>query len=114
MANNFIQVGDVLTIPAAGAVTSGAGVLSGSLFGVAQNTVTAASEPLSIGVTGIYQLAKVGSQAWTVGAKVYWDADEDHCTTVASGNTLIGVAAEAVGSGAGETLGKVRLNGAAV
>jgi hypothetical protein len=31
------------------------------------------------------------------------------CTTASSGNTLIGVAVLAVGSGAGETTGRVRL-----
>ena len=46
-----------------------------------------------------------------MGAKVYWDGSE--ATTVDTDNTLIGVAAAAVGSGATEILGAVRLNGAA-
>ncbi|PQO22050.1 hypothetical protein C2I36_14990, partial [Rhodobacteraceae bacterium WD3A24] len=59
-------------------------------------------------------LPKVGSQAWTVGAKIYWDGSA--CTTddATGSNPLIGVAAAAVGSGADETTGRVRLNGAAV
>ncbi len=58
--------------------------------------------------TGVFELPKVGSQAWTVGVKVYWTSG-GAATTTASGNTLIGTAFAAVGSGAGETLGKVRL-----
>ena len=45
---------------------------------------------------GDYPITKVGSQAWTVGAKVYWDDTNKRCTTVATDNTLIGAAVEAV------------------
>ena len=51
------------------------------------------------------------SQAWTAGAKVYWDNTAKRATNVASGNTLIGVAVLAVGAGADEVVGRVRLNG---
>ena len=61
-------------------------------------------------LVGVFDITKVGSQAWTVGAKVYWDDTNKRCTTVATDNTLIGVAVEAVASGAGDTIGRVRLN----
>ena len=109
---NFVAVGNILTLPAPAALTSGRGVLIGSIFGVAQ-TDAANGEDVAILVTGVFELPKAASQAWTVGAKVYWDAANARCTTVASGNTLIGVAVLAVGSGAGETTGRVRLNGTA-
>lgn len=105
---NFIATGDNVTVAAPYAVSSGGGALVGSLFGVAVNDAENAAEVV-LSTRGIYELAKAGSQAWTVGAKVYWDNTNKVCTTSASGNTLIGVATEAVGSGAGETLGKVRL-----
>ena len=54
----------------------------------------------------------MASQAWTAGAKIYWDNTAKRATNVASGNTLIGVAVLAVGSGADELGGRVRLNGA--
>ena len=60
---------------------------------------------------GVVDLAKVASQAWTAGAKVYWDNTAKRVTNVASGNTLVGVAVLAVGSGAEEVIGRVRLNG---
>lgn len=110
---NFIARGDAITITAGADIASGAGVLAGSIFGVAAGDIANGAEG-TINLTGVYDLPKVGSQAWTVGAKVYWDAANALCTTVATGNTLIGVAVLAVGSGAGETTGRVRLNGAAV
>ena len=109
---NFVSVGDTLTITAGADIASGAGVLVGSIFGVAAGAIANGADG-TINLTGVYDLPKVGSQAWTVGAKVYWDAANARCTTVASGNTLIGVAVLAVGSGAGETTGRVRLNGTA-
>ncbi|WP_323006540.1 DUF2190 family protein [Pseudorhodobacter sp.] len=108
---NFVSVGDTLTITAGADIASGAGVLVGSLFGVAAGAIANGAQGV-INLTGVYDLPKVGSQAWTVGALIYWNGTA--CTNVASTNKLIGVAVQAVGSGAGETTGRVRLNGAGV
>jgi predicted RecA/RadA family phage recombinase len=110
---NFVQHGNAVTITAASAVGSGGGVLVGALFGVAAGDIAVGQEGV-INVTGVYDLPKAASQAWTVGARIYWDAATGRCTTVATDNTAIGVAVLAVGGGAGETTGRVRLNGAAV
>ena len=61
-------------------------------------------------LTGVVEIAKAGTQAWSVGAKVYWDDTNKQATNVATGNTLIGVAVLPVGGTAGETTGRVRLN----
>lgn len=104
---NFIAAGDMIPYTPSGSdVVSGQGVLAGALFGVAAVDI-ADGETGNLKTTGVFELPKAGSQAWTVGAKVYWTGTA--CTTTASGNTLIGVAYAAVGSGASETLGKVRL-----
>lgn len=110
---NFSQEGEVITLTApAGGVTTGVPVLIGSL--VVVPTVTAAeAAKFSALVTGVVSYTKTGSQAWTEGAKVYWDASPGEFTTTSSGNTLCGVAVVAVGSGAGETTGVVRLDGVA-
>lgn len=105
---NYVDSGDTVTVTAPAAVASGGGVLLGSLFGVAQNAAENGAS-LVIVTKGVFDLTKVGSQAWTVGAKVYWDNANKRCTTVATDNTLIGVATEAVGSTAGATTGRVRL-----
>lgn len=110
---NFIAPGSRVTITAGSDIQSGDGVLQGALFGVAGADIASGDEG-EIMVEGVFELPKAGSQAWTVGARVYWDNGNSRCTTAASGNTLIGVAYDAVGSGADETSGRVRLNGAAV
>ena len=107
---NYVQPGATLTLTAPCAVTSGDGLLVGSIFGVAAGDA-ASGATVETALTGVFDLTKIGSQAWTVGAKVYWDDTNKRCTTVATDNTLIGVAVEAVAGGAGDTIGRVRLNG---
>lgn len=107
---NFVQPGNTITLTAPYAVASGEGLLVGSIFGVAAGTA-ASGDPVEAALTGVFDITKVGSQAWTVGAKVYWDDTNKRCTTVSTDNTLVGVAIAAVASGAGDTIGRVRLNG---
>lgn len=105
---NFVQRGDVLSLTAPYAVAAGAGLLVGSLFAVA---TSAADNGAAVegALTGVYDLAKVSAQAWTAGAKIYWDDTAKNCTTTSSGNTLIGVAALAAANPS--ATGRVRLNG---
>lgn len=108
---NYVQPGNTITLTAPYAVTSGDGLLVGSIFGVASGDA-ALGEPIETALTGVFDLAKAGSQAWTAGAKVYWDDTNKRTTSVATSNTLIGVATEVVAGGAGDTIGRVRLNAA--
>lgn len=110
---NFIAIGNTITVLAAAAATSGDGVLVGALFGVAAHNAAVGDE-LVVNVTGVYELPKTPSQAWTQGQKVYWDNTNKRATSGATDNTLIGVAYAAVGGTAAETIGTVRLNGTAV
>lgn len=103
---NYVQPGDVVTVPAPAAVASGDGVLVGGLFGIAGTDADEAA-PVEIKVTGVFDLPKTSAQEWTVGAAIYWD--DGVATTASEGNTLIGKAVEAVASGVGT--GRVRLNG---
>lgn len=107
---NFIAVANVLTVIAPAAVTSGQGVLVGALFGVATRDAASGAE-VEINLTGVFDLPKAASQAWTVGQRVYWDNAAKNTTNVVGSNTLIGVATIPVGGTAGETTGRVRLNG---
>ena len=106
----YIQPGHAITLAAPYDVVSGDGLLVGAIFGVASHDALSGAE-IETQLTGVVELAKVASQAWTAGARVYWDNSAKRATNVASGNTLIGVAVLAVGSGAEETIGRVRLNG---
>ena len=63
-------------------------------------------------LNGIYDLPKTASQAWTVGHLIYWDVATSRVTNVVATNKLVGVAVLAVGAGAGEMTGRVRLTAA--
>lgn len=105
---NFIAAGSALTLPAPEAVTSGAGVLVGAIFGVA-NGAAAAGADVVLSVAGVFELPKA-AEVVAVGALVYWDDTAKNVTgTFADGLVKIGVAVEAAGSG--DTTLKVRLNG---
>lgn len=95
---NFIQPGETIDIVApSGGVTSGLVYVIGSLIGVAATTATE-GEGSALVTTGVYDLAKVSAQAWTQGAKIYWDSATKLATTTSAGNTLIGIAAAAAGN----------------
>jgi predicted RecA/RadA family phage recombinase len=110
---NFVARGERITITATSTITSGSGVLVGSVFGVAEGDIATGAQGVIV-LEGIFDLPKAPSQAWTVGQLIYWDAGNSRATNVAGSNKLIGVAAAPVGGGAGETIGRVRLNGAGV
>lgn len=106
---NFVQVGDTIPLIAPYAVVSGAGLLVGSIFGVA--VVTAAiSTSVETCLRGVFDLAKASGAAWTQGARIYWDDVARNCTTTVGTNKLIGVAAQAQLSG--DTVGRVLLSSA--
>jgi predicted RecA/RadA family phage recombinase len=91
---NYVNQGVNLTIAAPYDRSSGEGALVGTIFGVAQEDVTSGNDVVLVR-RGVFELAKVSAQAWTLGAKLYWDDTAKNCTTTASGNTLIGAAAAA-------------------
>jgi len=114
MAKNFRKMGDTITLTApSGGVTAGLLYVIGTLPVVALNTAAQGAK-FEARVNGEWTLPKVGSQAWTEGQKVQWDAGNARCSNATTGGFFpIGVATVAVGSGAGETSGVVRLNGTA-
>lgn len=91
---NYIEPGENLAIVAAAALTAGQALLIDALFGVVQETV-AIGETVTLVRRGVFTLPKLAAQAWAVGQKVYWDDANSRCTTVASGNVLVGVAVQA-------------------
>lgn len=107
---NFVQNGDVLRLVMPYDRTSGQGVKVGQIFGIVAHNALETQEA-EVHLVGVYTINKVGSQAWTAGALVYWDDTNKRATTVATSNLLIGVAVAAVPDGAGDTSGRIRLNG---
>lgn len=106
---NYVQPGNTITLTAPYAVAAGDGLLVGSIFGVAAGTA-ALGEAVEAALNGVYDLKKVASQAWAAGDKVYWDNTAKEATKTTTSNTVIGVAVVAVAGGAGDTIGRVRLN----
>jgi predicted RecA/RadA family phage recombinase len=107
---NYVQRGETVTLIAPAAVLSGAGVLVGSIFGVAEYTAGSGDE-VEVNLVGVFELPKA-TGAISQGAKVYWDNTAKNVTTTASGNSLIGAAVSAALSGAATV--RVRLNGSTV
>lgn len=107
---NYKQPGENVTVAAPAALTAGDGVLVGSLFGIAQETV-AIGVDVTIVRRGVFTLPKVSAQAWTVGAPIYWDNAAKNCTTTVGTNKLIGVATAVAGNPS--ATGDVLLDGAA-
>ena len=105
---NYIAKGDVITLTAPYTVVAGACLKVGSIVGVA-TTDAASSATVEAAVRGVFDLAKVSAQAWTVGAPIYWDDSAKLTTTTSTSNTLIGVDV-AVAANPSAT-GRVRLNG---
>lgn len=107
---NLVQIGKTLSLTAPRALSSGDGLLVGSIFGVA---LTDAENGASVeaALEGVYDLDKA-AVAPTEGALAYWD-DTNHVVTNtdnSGANPLIGVFTEAAASG--DATGRVRLNGA--
>jgi predicted RecA/RadA family phage recombinase len=107
---NYIKSGDVLTLVApAGGVVSGNFYLIGTML-VCATTTAAATENFEGRTVGVYDVPKVSAQAWTVGARIYWDNTAFNFTTTVGSNTLVGVAVLAAVNPS--ATGRVRLNGA--
>src|SRR5262245_31229773 len=108
---NFVQNGNIVTLTAPYARTSGQGLLVGSIFGVAQTDAASGAAVESV-VEGVVDLTKVSAQAWTAGNLIYWDDTAKNATTVSTSNKLVGVAIAAAANPS--STGRVRLNGAFV
>lgn len=118
----YEQEGVIQTTTApVGGIVSGQGLQVGQKVGIATKTVTAAEAlagaTVELLIRGCAAVTKVGTQAWTEGALVYFDAGVagvGEFTTVAAGNRLVGWAIlPEIGAGADETTGHLYLDGAA-
>jgi len=90
MATNYIQPGDVIVVPAPKTLASGDCAKVGLIFGVAQ-TAAGSGDDVPLMVVGVHRVPKTSAQAWTVGAQIYWDDNNDECTTT-DNNVPVGVA----------------------
>lgn len=121
MANNLVQPGNMITYTLGSgetAVASGKGILIGAMVGnvislqrndqtVFKNQASAEGDVAEVSLSGVYTMEKTTGEAWTIGAKVYWNNTTKKFTTTASGNTFGGYAFAAALSAA--TFGDVLL-----
>ncbi len=100
----------VLTAPTGGVVYGDVKKIGG-LVVMALGTIAATATGAFMFRGFIRSATKVGSQAWTAGDIVYWDAGNSRFTKNSTSNTKAGVAGADAGSGAGVTTGDVYLTG---
>jgi predicted RecA/RadA family phage recombinase len=106
---NFVQYGDILTLTAPYAVSSGGGVLVGTnIFGIATNDIANAASG-EVKTRGVFDITALGTDTGSAGTIWYWDNTNKRVTTTSAGNTKIGVGTGTKANG--ETTARVRLNG---
>lgn len=109
MAKNYVQPGERITFTAAGAVTSGQGVVIGALLGVSLNTL-ATGEQGEAAIEEVWELPCASAAAITAGAKLIWDVSAgEFILSGAAAGDLVGcaVAIAAAGSGVTTVLAKL-------
>ena len=106
----FIQNGNIITVTPPSNVTSGDGVLVGSIFGVAA-TNAVAGDAVEIGTVGVYELPKLSTAVFTPGDPVSWNSSTGKAVIPATGMFPIGVATQAAANGTSKL--SVRLDGIA-
>ena len=105
---NFVQNGDVVTVPAPYALLSGQAALVGALFGVAA-TAAAQGAAVEINREGVFDITALTTDVAAIGAKIYWDDAARRLTTTVAANTLVGALTAAKANGA--VVARVLLDG---
>jgi len=108
MATSFIQPGKTVSYVVAGAVvTQGLLIVRDGVIGIVDlpnGTTGALTDRVQVHTEGAFTYDKA-AVAFTFGQDVYFDAANDLITTVAAGNTLVGVALGTLGVMAGAGAG---------
>lgn len=94
----YVQDGASIDYTPVADVAAGDVVVQGDLVGVAKLDIKA-NRLGALCVVGVFDFAKAGGVAFTVGTILYWDDTNNVVTTTASGNKLIGKAVRAAASG---------------
>jgi len=95
MATNHIQHGDILSVTAPAALSSGDGVLIGAaLFGIALGDA-ASGALVEIAREGVWTLPKTSALAISVGDRLFWDATNKVVNKTATSQVCIGIAVSA-------------------
>jgi predicted RecA/RadA family phage recombinase len=107
---NFVQGGDIITVTAPYALTSGAGCQVGTaLFGVATNAADNGATTAELKTTGVFDITALSTDTGSAGARMYWDNTNKRLTTTSTSNLFVGVLTATKANG--ETAARIRLNG---
>jgi len=94
--DTFIKNAHRITYSNAGtAISAGDVVVMGTLLGIAVADIAATSGVGEVEIDGVHDLDAKTSDAWVIGAQIYWDSGNDELTDTEYGNTAAGRAAEA-------------------
>lgn len=110
MAKNYVACGDEIAYTNGGAAAIAAGdvVIYGEIVCVALDDIAIGATG-AIKSSGVFNLAKLSTDAIGEGVSVYWDATNSQVTLTATANTLMGKSYKA--AGAGTTTVDVIMNG---
>jgi len=104
---NYVQKGDILTLTAPYAVSSGLGAKVGAIFGVATADIASGASGEFM-TEGVFDLKKAAGVDFAVGDRAYWDDSAKEVSDTDSGNSYsIGVAVKA--AAVGDTTVRVKL-----
>ena len=95
---NFVAEGHTVDHAPTAQRLAGAATLIGTMLGVAVSDV-AANVPGVFRIRGVFTLPKLSTDVVAQGVLLYWDDANRRLTVTASGNTLVGKAYAAAGSG---------------
>ena len=91
----YVAPGRSITVTApAGGVTSGQGVLIGTLFGIAQADAAEGTEA-EILTEGVVEIAKTSALSIDVGDRLFWDATNKVVNKTATAQVCVGVGVSA-------------------
>ena len=108
MATVFVKHGDEIPYPntSGSTIAVNTPVLVGDVVGVALTDIPNNTTG-TLQLAGVADLPKKTGEAWTIGAKVYWDDSAKNFTTTATSNTCAAWAYQAQASG--DTVGRLKL-----
>lgn len=105
---NFVQEGEVLTLTAPYAVSSGGGAKIGTnIFGIAVNDVANGATG-EFAICGVFDITALSTDTGSAGTIWYWDDTNKRVTTTLTSNLKIGVGVNTKANG--DTTARVRLN----
>lgn len=107
---NFVQRGETLTLTAPFDLQAGMLFKVGSILAVATSAASS-GQPAEAITMGVFDVTKVTAEPWAVGQLIYLSAAASSvATSVATSNTLLGVATAVASSPS--TTGRIKLRGA--